>query len=109
MTEPPHELLVILSDPAARKTIEQRARITQMISERVFTVSGAELSGIAGVHRVLTGKEEATGLPADLSPAETLFVNGWLLGRTLKPSRRGEGLAWDTPGFQPPDARAQKD
>jgi hypothetical protein len=101
MSETQHEFLVILSDPAVRKTIEQRARITQTISDRVFVASGEQPSGGPAL-RVLTGGEEAADLPADLSSSEALFVNGWLLGRKAK-TRKGENLAWDTPGFQPPD------
>ncbi len=39
---------------------------------------------------------------ARLTDTERLFVDAWVVGRQPK-TRRGEGLAWDAPGFQPPD------
>jgi hypothetical protein len=39
---------------------------------------------------------------AGLTESERLFVDAWVVGRRAK-SRRGDGLAWDAPGFTPPD------
>jgi hypothetical protein len=39
---------------------------------------------------------------AGLTETERLFADAWAAGREPK-TRPGEGLAWDAPGFQPPD------
>ncbi|MGX5653426.1 hypothetical protein ACWKWC_01470 [Geodermatophilus nigrescens] len=38
-----------------------------------------------------------------LTGTERLFADAWVLGRRPK-TRPGDGLAWDAPGFDPPDA-----
>ena len=37
-----------------------------------------------------------------LTETEQVFVDAWVLGRRPK-TRPGDGLAWDAPGFEPPD------
>ena len=39
----------------------------------------------------------------DLDAGERLFVEGWIARPTDKSNRVGEGLSWDSPGFEPPD------
>ena len=41
-------------------------------------------------------------IPSDLSEGERLFAAGWQQSKRPK-TRRGEGLSWDAPGFEPPD------
>ncbi len=38
----------------------------------------------------------------ELTETERIFVDAWVVGRRPK-ERRGDGLAWDAPGFEPPD------
>lgn len=56
----------------------------------------------AGCHRPPLPAEEV----ARLTAAERLFVAAWELRSSgLHPGPRvGEGLPWDAPGFEPPDA-----
>jgi hypothetical protein len=39
----------------------------------------------------------------ELDQAGRLFVRAWRERTAGKPGRIGEGVSWDTPGFQPPD------
>ena len=46
---------------------------------------------------------------AGLGPEERLFVEGWIQQQAGKDkSRRGDGLSWDAPGFQPPGPPVKK-
>lgn len=97
------DILVILKAAGAADASRAHsgARVTQSVSDRVFVAQG-QITPSSAVERVLTGSESGSDLPADLTPTEKLFVEGWLLSK--KPKRRtGEGLDWDAPGFQPPD------
>ena len=38
----------------------------------------------------------------ELTGTERIFVDAWVVGRQRK-ARPGDGLAWDAPGFEPPD------
>lgn len=102
-----HEVLVIL-EPAnagqARREILRSAQVLQQASDRVMTVDGdaESVARVHGVVKVLTGSETAEALPG-LTPAESLFSKGWLVSKKKHLTRRGEGLAWDAPGFVPPD------
>ncbi|NGO13334.1 hypothetical protein G5C60_38495 [Streptomyces sp. HC44] len=42
----------------------------------------------------------------ELAPGDRLFVDAWRERPLSKPDRRGEGLPWDAPGFEPPDRPA---
>lgn len=39
----------------------------------------------------------------ELDDGARLYVSAWLESPALKASRPGDGLAWDAPGFEPPD------
>jgi hypothetical protein len=39
----------------------------------------------------------------DLDEGARLFVRAWQERPLRKAERRGEGLSWDAPGFEPPD------
>ena len=39
----------------------------------------------------------------ELDVGTRLFVDGWRSRQTDKPNRPGDGLSWDSPGFEPPD------
>jgi hypothetical protein len=53
-------------------------------------------------------EEPPAELPTDLSPEERVFVAAWA-ARGAPKVRRGEGLDWDAPGFEPPDRPAGDD
>lgn len=105
------ETLVILEPGAAahvRTAVAQLAPILHSGSGRVFVVTGDEtafrrLQQMPGVLQVLTGEGSDEQLPA-LDASDSLFARAWILGRQPK-QRKGEGLAWDAPGFLPPDGK----
>jgi hypothetical protein len=39
----------------------------------------------------------------ELDVGARLFVDGWRARADDKPDRPGDGLSWDSPGFEPPD------
>jgi hypothetical protein len=57
-----------------------------------------DLDGVAYLRRLAAD----VPLPDDLTDDERLFVEAWRL-RFAPKQRPGEGLAWDAPGFEPPD------
>ncbi len=106
MTEGDVEVLVILEPASARasEALNERTQVTQWLPPRLAVVRLEsarldELRAYPGVRDVLTGAEEP---PGDLTERELLFVEAWMLSQ--RPKRRpGERLAWDAPGFLPPD------
>jgi hypothetical protein len=43
------------------------------------------------------------GVLGELDIGTRLFVDGWRSRADDKPDRPGDGLSWDSPGFEPPD------
>jgi hypothetical protein len=103
-------LLILKGDAAsARREIGQHARIAHEASPRVIVVAGEDdaLRSLVGRQDVVAEEALSTGgVPADLAltPAEEMFVKSWLERRRLERTkqRRGEGLSWDTKGFDAP-------
>ncbi|MDQ3640035.1 MAG: hypothetical protein M3450_00870, partial [Actinomycetota bacterium] len=63
----------------------------------------AELRRKPDVRFVVTDRVDEQILD-DLTADERVFAMGWELRRTApRKTRLGEGLAWDAPGFLPPD------
>jgi hypothetical protein len=107
------EYLVILDRESAPETLAALAaqgRVTQVASPRVVVVvtgpGGHPPTLLPGVLAVTDG--ELNPLVAEtLDETERLFAAAWASRMTgPSPQRRGEGLAWDTPGFLPPDLPA---
>lgn len=100
------EVLVILNQTGAgRDAVVGKGSVSHEVSERVFVLSGdTNLRGVPGVERVYTGGESADDLPEGLSPAESVFVKGWMQRAKKAEPRPGEGKDWDAPGFLPPDS-----
>lgn len=108
------EWLIILSDEGAdeaRKRLSAHHRIVQVASPRVVVVQSPEkvepdmpLRSIPGVVTVTDG-EAPPEVMEGLDESEALFVAAWSSRIKQGPSkeRRGEGLPWDAPGFEPPD------
>ena len=44
---------------------------------------------------------------AELDDGARLFVEAWRQSPAAKSARPGEGLSWDSPGFEPPDRPPQ--
>jgi hypothetical protein len=110
------ELLVILdggSPVAVGSEYFDRFRIVHAASPSVLVIelpgdtSAAEVAAVPGVVAVSDGAV-VPELIAGLDEGEALFVRAWasrLGGPT--PTRPGEGLDWDTGGFEPPDAPSE--
>lgn len=104
------EVLVII-EPTTHADVWHRAsaelEVRHSVSPHVHVVTGpahalTALANAAGLHVLTTDTAQATA-PPGLDPAETMFVDAWLSRRNPK-VRHGEGLAWDAPGFTPPDS-----
>lgn len=82
------------------------ARVVQRCPPRLAIVEADEraraaLRALPGVRAVTDGPlDEETS--RDLTQAERLFAAAWAAGRQPR-VRAGDGLAWDAPGFDPPD------
>jgi hypothetical protein len=106
------EVLLLLSDMAAAQKMLDRApegyRIISVFPPRMAVVEIVEpelekLRRDPGVRLVVedAAPEEVFD---ELTEGEKFFLNGWLLKRTSPEKKRaGDGLAWDTSGFLPPD------
>lgn len=111
MTETQHEQLVLLDTDGVDATIaeiEALARVTQMLPPRLLLVRADAdarnaILGVPGVIGLLDAASPPRDVSLDLSPAERVFVDAWV-ARSAPKTRRGDGLDWDTPGFEPPDA-----
>lgn len=111
------ELLVILGGAHAadaRDRIRKDHRVSQQASPRVIVVDcerGDEtrVGAIPGVMAVARGDVPSDALEG-LDGGERLFVRGWIARMRELPSkrRRGEGAAWDAPGFRPPDPKKRR-
>ena len=111
----PQEALVLLdvgAGPTARQEVARHGRVLQQAGERLLVVEAAggslealadALRSVPGVTRVVVDPAHAATI-GGLDPGEALFAEAWASRRTSpsKAARRGEGLDWDTPGFQPP-------
>lgn len=106
------EILVILHASITttdREAVMRVAQPTQSISNRVFlaapdTSALTRLRSMHGVASVLTGVEPAVSQRHQLDDTESLFVDAWMSRQGQVKTRPGEGLDWDTPPMQPPDA-----
>ncbi len=110
MADTQQEQLVILDADradAAVAEIEAVASVTQMLRPRLLLVR-ADPDAREGILRIpgVIGLFEAApaDVPVGLSPVERVFVDAWAT-RSAPKTRHGEGLDWDAPGFEPPDAR----
>jgi hypothetical protein len=105
------ELLVVLERDRAATTLDElraRERVVHVASLRVVViVTDAEpddaVRGLAGVEGAFR-ETIPPSVMSSLDEGETLFTNAWLSRQQEVPKpRRGEGLSWDAPGYEPPD------
>ncbi len=105
------EILLVAYEHESRSLIEATLRngglrILSQLPPRIFVVAGRSPEVVEEAVRSLdveTIAHDIVDVPADLSETEQLFVTAWLAGRRTTRLRRGDGQAWDTPGFTPPD------
>lgn len=106
-TEP--ELLVILDPPdcdGPPVALTEFGRVTSALPPRLALLAAppsraAEVGARAGVLGVFVD-EVPPALRETLSPAEAVFVDGWLARHQVK-DRPAEGRRWDAPDVSPPD------
>ena len=105
------EMLVVLqmaAAPGLAEEIRSRCDVVAAMPPRLFVVeidetSAAALASWAGVAAVVTDPQVIDVTPP-LTEGERLFAAGWATKGVKKGERAGEGLPWDAPGFEPPDA-----
>jgi hypothetical protein len=86
------------------RRLRRAAVVTAVMPPRLALVrprEGEPLPQLAGVHYLSDGADLRDDAGADLTSEERLFVDAWRARFTPK-ARRGDGLAWDSPGFTPP-------
>ena len=106
------ELLIVLADGVREDAVQgwsERYRVLHVLSPRLLVVARGDddppavLNSEPDVLTVLEpGMQPAADLMERLNPGEVLFLSAWL-ERNKPKIRRGEGLAWDAPGYSPPD------
>jgi hypothetical protein len=101
------ELLVVLDDPghggdtisALRRTVP----VTQSLPPRLALVAIPDGWAPAAVPGATWYEDDVPPTVLDsLTDTERMFVAAWQARRAGK-RRPGDGLPWDSPGFQPPD------
>jgi hypothetical protein len=109
-------VLVLLPEASAPQHVArlQRAyRVLTMLRPRIVVLQvGEEAVTALRQDPALTGVYEEAVPPevlAALRPDERLFVEGWVQQQaSMDKKRRGDGLSWDAPGFQPPGPPTKK-
>lgn len=99
--------MILDADRAAEALaeIEGVVPVTQKLQPRLLLIRAAprdrraiqRIPGVVGIFETAP----TDPLPG-LSPPERVFVDAWAT-RSAPKIRRGEGLHWDAPGFEPPD------
>ena len=112
MSDRPTEYLVLLGDERGVDGLEgltESVRVTQVGSPRLAIVEGSDAARTAlratDAVAAVAGPGEALEGGAELTAQERLFADAW--SQRTGEARRGEGLAWDAPGFAPPDPPAE--
>jgi hypothetical protein len=108
------EVLVVLGPaiaPDSLAALKRQYQVTSVLPPRLVVLSaGADIEALSrrpGVEAVLAQPSDEA--PASLSEPERLFVSAWRARQHAEAKTRvGEGLAWDAPGFLPPDPPARK-
>jgi hypothetical protein len=103
------EVLVIFRErttPETFATTVNQFQVQSLVPPRIAVlVDGGNverLTGLPEVEAVMTGPADA--IPGSLTDSERLFVSAWQTRQQVAAKNRpGEGLAWDAPGFLPPD------
>ena len=103
------EFLVLLSDeggPHGLEGLTDLVRVSQVGSPRLAIVEAPAEAAQAALRSrrnvaAVAGPGETLEGAAELTPQERLFADAW--SQRSESGRAGEGLAWDAPGFAPPD------
>lgn len=107
------EILVVDLDPDALGSLTPVAAVPPRVAV-VRTDSDAVDDLVAGARFAIVRDENGTAEPRgdagvleELDSGARLFVEAWLTPRRAKTTRPGDGLPWDSPGFEPPDRPPQ--
>jgi hypothetical protein len=109
--EPHQEILVVVADGVDfREAVEQWRRsgtVTQLLPPRLALLvpDTDPPPHVPGTRWYLD--DVPADVLLDLAPHERIFVAAWRdrrARRGVAKDRPGDGVHWDTPGFQPPDA-----
>jgi hypothetical protein len=99
------EMLVILNSADSIAAVEAVATVKQRFGDRVFIVEtdrSDRLLSVAGVNLTAAGSEARAGSHG-LSQTEKMGIDGWNVRQMMDDKARpGDGLNWDTPGFEAP-------
>ncbi len=113
---PTRPVLVLLPEESAARNaarLQGAYRVLAMLRPRILVLQIEEEAltalrqdpSLAGVYDDTVPPEVLAGL----RPDERLFVDGWIQQQASKDKqRRGDGLSWDAPGFQPPGPPSKK-
>lgn len=107
MAEPERELLVLMTSgaDATEAVAAAHGRISQRLGDRLALamVPASALDALRSRNDVVNVYDEDVPEVAteDLDEAERIFVNAWRKRRHVK-ERPGDGLPWDSPGFEAP-------
>jgi hypothetical protein len=109
--DPHQEVLVVVADGATfPEVVEQWRRsgtVTQLLPPRLaLLILDGDPQPVPGTRWYLD--DVPADVLLDLAPHERIFVAAWRdrRARQTPKDRPGDGLSWDTPGFQPPDPPA---
>jgi hypothetical protein len=105
------EFLVLLDDEGeGLERLRRSLRVTHVASPRLAVVEGPPGAGPEALRAIdgvaaIASSGESLDVASALTAEETLFADAWSLrtGGDAETERPGEGLAWDAPGFTPPD------
>lgn len=99
------EALVVVADAVAAAAVAAVAPIRQRYGERVLIVAAdaaERIRRVAGASLFLSGAAAALP-PPDASETEQIGVDAWNARVASQGKQRpGDGLPWDTPGFEAP-------
>lgn len=97
------ESLLILDAGHSIADVEAVAPIRQRYGNRVLVVGTADTAALARLGRVVAAGEAAPEPGPEFDETEQMGIHAWNARPELATKQRpGEGLAWDTPGFEPP-------
>jgi len=108
MGEPTPEVLVILDEDTGEAGIAKlraRAAVTQVMPPRLVLLAAppsGKLESLPQAETFTVDEDIPDSLLQGLTGSEQLFVQAWKQRRHHK-TRPGDKLAWDAPGYSPPD------
>lgn len=95
--------LLILDPGRDVAEVEVLAPVRQRYGDRVVIVGAAAAAALAGLGRLVAAGEVAPEPGSAFSETERMGILAWNARADVAAKQRpGDGLSWDTPGFEPP-------